>query len=249
MDIKEFFEKNNKVALAYSGGADSSYLLYAAVNSGADVTAYFVKTEFQPETELSNAIMFATSLRAAMKIIHLSSLGDEKIIENGAERCYYCKSNILKNIINVANKDGYELIIDGTNASDISCGDRPGVKALNELNVVSPFAMAGLTKEDVRRLAKDADLYVWDKPSYACLATRIAAGEPITEDKLKLTEIAEDYLLDLGFSDFRVRTKGGTAVLEITEKDMERVCLKREEILKELSPYYNKVLLNLEFRK
>lgn len=249
MNLQDFFKTNNKVALAFSGGVDSSYLLYAAINSGADVTAYFVQTEFQPKTEVAHAIMLATTLRAKMKIVHVSALADERVIANSAERCYYCKNNILKNIFTIAKKDGYNVVIDGTNASDLESNDRPGVKALNEWGVMSPLALAGLRKEDIRELSKAANLFVWDKPSYACLATRVATGEPITAKKLEVTEIAEDYLLDLGLENFRVRTVNGMAILEVTEKDMATVMANRQHIFDELSPYYSKVLLNLNYRK
>ena len=123
------------------------------------------------------------------------------------------------------------MLLDGTNASD-DAGDRPGMKATKELKVLSPLKEAGLTKKDVRRLSKEAGLFTWDKPSYACLATRIPAGEEITPDKLARTEKAEEALKSLGFRDFRIRYMGGAGKLQLTAADMEKAFAVRKEIKK-----------------
>ena len=150
-------------------------------------------------------------------------------------------------IAEAAREDGYSLLLDGTNASDEE-GDRPGMRALRELSVRSPLRECGLTKEEIRRLSKEAGLFTWDKPAYACLATRIPTGEQITKEKLADTEAAEDYLFSLGFTDFRVRRFGEAARLQFPADQFEKVLEKREEIIKELKRYYGAVLLDMEAR-
>lgn len=248
MDLKEFFEKNNKVALAFSGGVDSSYLLYCALKSGAEVKAYYVKSDFQPEFEFEDAKKLAEDLKADLKVIYVDVLQKEKIKENPWNRCYFCKQTIFSTILKEAKADGFQVLLDGTNASD-SFEDRPGMKAKEELKVLSPLYMAGLTKSDVRRLSKEAGLFTWDKPSYSCLATRIMENMEITEENLKATEEAEDFLFNLGFKDFRVRRIESGAKLQVKEPDFEKVFKHREEILNKLQPYYGEVLLDLKERQ
>ena len=146
-----------------------------------------------------------------------------------------------------AQADGYTLLLDGTNASD-DAGDRPGMQALRELSVRSPLRECGLTKAEIRRLSREAGLFTWDKPAYACLATRIPTGTPITAEDLIATENAEGLLFDMGFTDFRVRKAGDTAKLQVPEGQLVKVIEKRNEILAGLKPYYKNVTLDLEAR-
>lgn len=248
MDLKEFFEKNKKVALAFSGGVDSYYLLYYALKSGAQVKAYYVKSNFQPEFEFKDAKKMAEDLNADLKVIYVDVLQKEKIKENPWNRCYFCKETIFSTILREAKADGFQVLIDGTNASD-SFEDRPGMKAKEELKVLSPLYMAGLTKSDVRRLSKEAGLFTWDKPSYSCLATRIKEDMEITIEDLKATEDAEDFLFGLGFKDFRVRRIESGAKLQVKAPDFEKVFKYREEIINKLQPHYGEVLLDLKERQ
>lgn len=247
MDLKEFFRENPKCALAFSGGVDSTYLLYAAKKYGADVRAYYVKSAFQPQFEMDDALRLKEEIGAEMTILKVDVLSDQTVRSNPKNRCYYCKKVIFSTILEAAAKDGYTLILDGTNASD-DAGDRPGMKALQELRVRSPLRECGLTKAMIRSLSKEAGLFTWDKPAYACLATRIPAGEEITAEKLAATEKAEGYLFSLGFTDFRVRQMNGIAKLQMKEDQLEKLLLMREEILAELRKYYDAVLLDLEVR-
>ena len=137
--------------------------------------------------------------------------------------------------------------MDGTNASDDE-GDRPGMQALRELEVKSPLRDCSLTKDEIRKRSKEAGLFTWDKPAYACLATRIPAGEELTQEKLTATEKAEMYLFSLGFKDLRVRSDDGHARIQIPEEQIARLIENREEILKELKQYYKTVSLDLEVR-
>ena len=248
MNIKTFFIQCPEVAIAFSGGVDSAYLLYAAMQHGKRVKAYYVKTAFQPQFELDDAELLAKKLGVQMEILNVDVLCDAVITANPADRCYYCKKKLFSVILSAAKRDGFSVLLDGTNASD-EASDRPGMRALAELSVRSPLRECGLTKDVIRQLSKDAGLFTHDKPAYACLATRIPTGELITKEKLRRTEYAEGYLSQLGFRDFRVRSQGDTAKLQLQEGDISLLMKHREVILKELKQYYGQVLLDLEVRK
>lgn len=247
MELSSFFSEHPKVALAFSGGADSAYLLYAAAQNGADVCAFYVKSAFQPRFELEDAKRLAEQLHAKLRILPLDVLCAPHVAENPADRCYYCKQAIFEAIQSAAKADGYSVLVDGTNASD-AADDRPGMRVLQELQVLSPLRLCGLTKPEIRRLSKEAGLFTWDKPAYACLATRIPTGDPITVDKLIATEAAEDTLASMGFRDFRVRLMGNAARLQFPADQMERALSQRQIIVKALKQHYSAVLLDLEER-
>ena len=248
MTLEQFFQQNNRVALAFSGGVDSAYLLYAALQSGADVKAYYVTSAFQPQFELDDALRLATQLGAKMEILQVDILCHKQIVANPADRCYHCKKVIFETISTAATKDGYSLLLDGTNASD-EASDRPGMRALAELSVRSPLRECGLTKGQIRCLSKEAGLFTWDKPAYACLATRIASDELITAEKLSRTESAEKFLASLGFVDFRIRSRDDGAKIQLTAMDLPRMMEMRETVFRELKQYYQEVTLDLEVRK
>ncbi len=248
MELREFFTINNKVAIAFSGGVDSSYLLQAAKEAGADFTAYYVNGPFQPEFEFEDAKRLAADVGANLVVLSADVLTDDKVVSNPADRCYYCKQKVFGLIMEAAKADGYTVICDGTNASD-DAGDRPGMKALKELQVKSPLRECGVTKAEVRRLSREAGLFTWDKPSYACLATRIPTGSIITAEKLERTERAENYLFSLGFTDFRVRMpQTDTAKIQMPAEQMQMLFDKKNQILAEFKKYYKNVLLDLESR-
>ena len=247
MELSEFFAKYPKVAVAFSGGVDSAYLLYAALNMAKTVKAYFVKTDFQPQFELDNARRLSSVLEIDLTILNADILSDNDIMTNPADRCYYCKRKMLSTIAAQAAADGYNVLLDGTNASD-DLNDRPGVKALEELSVLSPLRICGLTKDNIRSLSKSAGLFTWDMPSYTCLATRIPTGDSITKDKLERTEAAENYLLSLGYRDFRVRLIGNSAKIQVNTTQISKVISERKNIVSELKKYYTSVLLDLEAR-
>lgn len=247
MDLTTFFRENSKAAVAFSGGVDSSYLLYAGISAGADVTGYYVKAAFQPMFEYNDAMRLAEQIGARVRVIEVDVLADERVRQNPSNRCYYCKQAIFGNILRAAAEDGYTLILDGTNASDDE-GDRPGMKALKELQVRSPLRECGLTKDMIRQLSRQAGLFTWDKPAYACLATRIRTGEEITAEKLAATEDSEDYLFSLGFTDFRVRMRGKDALLQVHSSQFAKAAENREAILAKLKEHYDKVSVDLEVR-
>lgn len=247
MTLQAFFQAQPEAALAFSGGADSAYLLYAAARYARRVRAYCARSPFQPAFEWEDARRLAGELGVELRSVEVDVLGAPGVAANPPDRCYHCKRAIFSAIARAAREDGFPLLLDGTNASD-DAGDRPGMRALRELSVRSPLRECGLTKADVRRLSKEAGLFTWDKPAYACLATRVPAGEEITREKLRTTEAAEALLFSLGFSDFRVRMPGGRALIQLPEEQMPLLLEKREAVLAGLRPLYPAVLLDLEPR-
>ncbi|MBR3289732.1 MAG: ATP-dependent sacrificial sulfur transferase LarE [Clostridia bacterium] len=247
MTLTDFFEQNRAVALAFSGGTDSAYLLYAALAAGCDVGVYYVKAEFQPQFELDDAERLARQLGVKLRVLRQTVLTDDRVRRNDEKRCYYCKNRIFSAIAQAAAQDGYTVLMDGTNASD-DAADRPGMRALAELSVRSPLRECGLTKEEIRRLSREAGLFTWDKPAYACLATRIETGTEITQADLDATEQAEAALMRMGFSDFRVRKVGGAAKIQVRETQLPTLLQRRQEIVEKLKPLYGSVTLDLEVR-
>ncbi len=247
MKLKEFFEKYPRVALGFSGGVDSAYLLYAGKKYGADIRPYFIKTAFQPEFELRDAHRLTEELGIELTVVEYDILAETQVAQNPPNRCYYCKSALFGALKQQALKDGYEILLDGTNASD-DASDRPGMKAIREMKVLSPLRECGLTKDEIRILSREAGLFTWEKPSYACLATRIPTGEPVSGELLKRIERSEDALSALGFSDFRVRVFHNAARIQLSKGQFEQAAQDRERILSALKPYFPAVLLDLETR-
>ena len=244
MTLQDFFAENKKCALAFSGGTDSALLLWAAKEFGADVTAYYGKSPFQPEFEMEDAKRLVSELGAKMRIVELNPLSDENIRKNGPDRCYHCKNAIFSAIIAAAKADGYDFIIDGTNASD-DASDRPGMRALAELGVRSPLRECGITKPQVREMSREAGLFTAKKPAYACLATRIPTGEEITAEALIRTEKSENALMEMGFRDFRLRKRGEAALLQVTAEQMPLAEEKLEDIRLALKDWYSNIELDL----
>ncbi|NLV49190.1 MAG: ATP-dependent sacrificial sulfur transferase LarE [Clostridiales bacterium] len=218
--LNSFFRENPRFALCFSGGTDSSYLLYAALKAGVQVHAYYAYTELQPEFETEDAKRLAGDLGAPLTIIRYSVLSLREVSENGPLRCYFCKRAILREIRSAALKDGFSVLADGCNASD-DPADRPGMRAAAEFEVRSPLREAGLTKAEVRRLSREAGLFTADKPAYSCLATRLV-GVGLDAALLGRVERGENKLMALGFTDFRLRTDGVGAFLELPAGQLEK---------------------------
>ena len=247
MTLQEFFTEHPKAALGFSGGVDSSYLLYAGIKAGADIRPYFIKTAFQPEFELEDAKRLCAQLGAELHIIKLDALTNPDVVKNPPNRCYYCKTGLFGTLQQRAKADGYTVLLDGTNASD-DAGDRPGMKALTEMSVLSPLRLCGLTKAQIREFSREAGLFTWDKPAYACLATRVPTGEAINEALLARLEGAEQVLFSLGFTDFRVRVFYDAARVQLKPAQMQQALSRRSEILENMKPYFKIVLLDLNGR-
>lgn len=247
MELKDFFYKYNKVAVGFSGGVDSSYLLYAAKKYCADIKAYYVKTQFQPEFELEDAKKVAKKIGADIIIVNYDILRHNNIKDNNLNRCYHCKRIIFEIIKEYAEKDGYTTIIEGTNASD-DIFDRPGFKALSELNIKSPLRDCGLTKDNIRKLLKNAGLFTWNKAAYACLATRVNTNNEITADKLIKIEKSENILKNMDFHNFRARIYYNALKLQFKETEIEKAFKQRVKIYDELKEFFDDIVLDLKSR-
>ena len=247
MTLKEFFQQVPRAALAFSGGTDSALLLWAARTCGCDVRAYFVKTVFQPAFELADAQKLAAELEVPLTVVEVDVLAVPQAASNGPRRCYYCKKALFTALRARAAEDGYPVLLDGTNASD-DAGDRPGMAALRELEVRSPLRECGISKSEVRRMSREAGLFTWDKPAYACLATRVPTGDAITGAALEKVERGEEALFRLGFTDFRLRLLGEVARLQLPAEQMERAVAMRSEINQALETDFSAVLLDLAGR-
>lgn len=248
MTLEEFFRSCTRAAAAFSGGTDSAFLLWAAKKYGCNVQAYYVKTAFQPEFELEDAKRLAEELDIPMRVIRTDILSVPEAAANGPRRCYYCKKRLFSLLWEQVRREGHSILLDGTNASD-HAGDRPGMQALTELEVRSPLRECGITKEEVRRRSREAGIFTWNKPAYACLATRIPVGMKITQEDLNRVEEAEKCLAKMGFTDFRVRLMPEGARVQITEAQMSLAFEKRKEISQALKPFFSAVLLDLAARQ
>ena len=247
MTLEEFFTQHPRTAVAFSGGTDSALVLWAAGRYGRDVRAYYVHTVFQPAFELADAKRLAEELDVPLTVVEADVLAVPEAAANGPRRCYYCKRALFTTLWQRAREDGYTVLLDGTNASD-DAGDRPGMQALRELEVRSPLRECGITKAEVRRMSKEAGLFTWDKPAYACLATRVPTGTAITKESLEKVERGENALFRLGFSDFRVRLLGDAARIQVPADQMERALALRGEINQALEADFSAVLLDLAGR-
>ena len=247
MNLVEYLTSLGNIAVALSGGVDSSYLAYAAKQSGIPCKAYTVKSQFVPQFELNDAKKIAEFIDIPLEIIDIDVLVHDDVTSNPDKRCYYCKHHVFSTISEHARRDGFTILCDGTNASD-DVDNRPGMKAIAELSVKSPLRECNLTKSMIRDLAYKADLFTWDKPSYACLATRFQPGQQITINDLIHIEQAEGYLFSLGLSDFRVRLIGNNAKIQVPENQIVIVIKNRSEILTYFKSMFSDVVLDLEVR-
>lgn len=247
MELSGFFREKPHVALAFSGGVDSGYLLYAAGRYAASCRAYYVKTPFQPDFELCDARKLAEETGARLAVIEYDMLQHAAVVSNPPDRCYHCKKAIFNLIIARAADDGLKTVIDGTNASD-DAKNRPGMRALAELGVLSPLRLCGITKDKVRTLSREAGLFTWNKASYSCLATRIPSGVRIERETLRLIEAAEREIAALGFSDFRVRLFHGAVRLQLPAEQFASAAEKRGAINAALRKFFPFVFLDTETR-
>ena len=243
MTLPEFFRDHPKAAVGFSGGVDSAYLLAAGLALGADLKPYFVKTPFQPEAELEDARRLVPDLT----VLELPVLDLPAVCQNPPDRCYHCKDAIFRCLRKQAALDGYTVLLDGTNASD-DLSDRPGVRALREHGVLSPLLLCGLTKDQIRTEAKKLGLFLWDKPAYACLATRIPTGTAIDSQLLDRVERAELGLRTLGYRDFRVRVFHDAARIQLKQEQFPTSSSEYRRLHEAVQPYFQTVLLDLQER-
>lgn len=217
-----------RMAIAFSGGADSSLLLKVASDTlGRNVLALFADSLLQPDEERQGAIATARSTGVALTIVVFNPFGLPNFIANGKDRCYHCKKFIFSAFAELAKDADFPVLADGTNLDDLG-QDRPGLRATAELGTRSPLAEAGLTKGEIRQLSRALGLPTWNKPSASCLATRIPHGIPITADDLAVVDKAERYLHGLNYLGCRVRLAGTTAHLELAAGDIARLVQRGE---------------------
>ena len=220
--LKNKLKKMKSVLIAFSGGVDSTFLLKVAHDVlGDKCIAVTIHAMMHSDREIQESKEFAKALGIKHIVIRIDDFYPREFIENGEKRCYYCKKNIFTNIKNIAKDNNINYVLDGTNLDDL--GDyRPGLKALEELDIKSPLKDSLLTKTEIRILSKELNIPTFDKPAFACLATRIPYGEVITNSKLRMIEKSEEYLQDLGFKQFRVRAHGNLARIEVEENEIHK---------------------------
>lgn len=216
--------------VAYSGGVDSTLLAVAAhAVLGRRCLAVLAVSDVCSQSETDKARSLAQNLGLALLEVETHELVDPAFRDNSTDRCYYCKSELFALLVRVAEVEGLAHVADGSNADDAR-DYRPGRRAAVELGVVSPLMEAGLTKPEIRELARSLGLPNWSKPSMACLASRFPYGEPITEERLAMVSTAENALRKMGLRQFRVRAHGDVARLEVDTPDMERAWSMRAAI-------------------
>ena len=221
--LKEYIASLESVAVAFSGGVDSTLLLRVAHDVlGDKAIAVTAKSISFPERELNEAKTFCTDNNIKQIICESEELEIEGFRDNPRNRCYLCKKELFTKILAIARENNIANVVEGSNLDDL--GDyRPGLQAIEELGIKSPLRAAGLSKAEVRELSWELGLKTWDKPSFACLASRFVYGERITPEKLHMVGKAEELLISLGFKQFRVRIHGNIARIEILPEDFARI--------------------------
>jgi len=221
--LKALLREMQCAVLAYSGGVDSSLLMKAASEVlGPRLIVVTSASETYPPGELEAAKAFARLLGVTHRILRTTELSSEDFVQNSTDRCYFCKKELFGKIRQIADTEGILVILDGSNADDLK-DYRPGAKAAREYSVRSPLQEAGFSKSDVRACARMLGLLVWDKPSLACLSSRIPYGTRITPGILQTIHSAEEHMRSLGFREVRVRHYGDTARIEVQTNDFERM--------------------------
>ncbi|MFH2058269.1 MAG: ATP-dependent sacrificial sulfur transferase LarE [Pseudomonadota bacterium] len=216
-DIEDRLKSFSSVAVAFSGGVDSSFLLAAAKSAGLkQLMAVLVASQFVSQREVESAKKMAASIGVELVCLELDVLANSDVVRNSDQRCYYCKKEMFSRIKEKAAEQGIKFLLHGVNLDDLE-DYRPGLKAAEELGFFAPLAEAGFTKVDIRRVSKEMGLETWDKPSQSCLATRIPYGEKILNDDLLKVDEAERLLQILGFKQVRVRCHGKLARIEVAQ--------------------------------
>jgi uncharacterized protein len=246
--LAAYLDELESVAVAFSGGVDSTFLLKMAHDTLADrALAVTARSRSFPERELYEAIAFCTSEGIRHVLVESEELKIDGFADNPVNRCYLCKTELMTHLWEVARAQGVKHVVEGSNMDDV--GDyRPGLRAIDEQQVKSPLRHARLGKAEIRLLSKELGLATWDKQSFACLASRIPYGDKITEERLRMIDRAEQLLLDMGLKQVRVRLHGTLARIETDGAGMELLMEadNRKRVYKALKIYgFSYVALDL----
>jgi len=240
-DLLEWYESNDieRALVAFSGGKDSTLVLDSAVEVVEEVKAFIIDDVMYPDWETEEAISRAEDIGAEYEIIETSKLSNRDLRENPEDRCYHCKKELFGSI------DEEGTVLEGTNASEVE-GHRPGLKAVKKYGR-APLLETDMKEEEIREILKWRGRDVWDRPSFACLASRFPTGTELTEERLKRVERLEDKIFDLGVRQLRLRDFGEKARIEVWPEDMDKILEKREKVLGWFEDEgYEKVFLDLQ---
>ncbi len=228
--LQKILSRMGKLAVAFSGGVDSTFLLKTAHDIlGEKVSAVTITSPFHPDWEIKESEEIAKEIGVQQILIPVNLI--QEIKNNPPQRCYLCKKYLFQKILSYARQNGYAYVADGSNHDD-TLDYRPGLKALNELGIRSPLLEAGLGKEEIRMLSKRLKLRTWDKPAYACLLTRISYHQPVRISDLEKIQSAEHFLMKLGLRQVRVRIHDNLARIELGEDEFCKVL--SSELLKKI---------------
>lgn len=245
--LTAFFKDNQRVAIGYSGGVDSSYLVHVASSERAEALPVFIRTPFISDSEQEEAESFCDRRGIKMVVADIDLYSNEDVVSNGPDRCYFCKRAMFEKVIEIAAENGCDVVADGTNASD-PVDDRPGVRALRELGVRSPLRDADLSKSAIRRISRMDRLETWNKQSNSCLATRVETGVRITPELIGRVAASEDALAAMGFSGMRVRTDGASATIQFNRSQIADARERFDSVRDAVAPYFNDVRIDDKVR-
>lgn len=236
-NLYKYLKNFENIAVAFSGGVDSTFLLKAAKNVlGSNAIAITINSSLVPKRENKEAADFCKNENIKHFIFEKNVFDIDEFTNNPPDRCYICKKALFSEVIKIAKNNGIKNIAEGSNINDTK-DYRPGLKAIKELGIKSPFIESGLTKNEIRQLSKEMNLPTWEKPSFACLASRFAYGEEITKEKLNMIDKAEQMLFDLDFKQFRVRIHNNMARIEVVKNEFEKIL----EYSSKISNYFKEI--------